>query len=340
MATLSSSVLTLSDWAKRLDPDGKTAATVNILDQTNEILTDMLFKEGNLPTGEQTSITTGLPTVYYRLTNQGVPKSKSTHAQVVENAAILEARSEVDKDIAELNGNVKQYRLDEAMQFMEAMNQKMATTLFYGSASTPEEFVGFANRYNSLSGTNAQNILNAGGTGGGSVYTSIWLVGWGQRSVCGVFPKGSKAGLIHEDLGIIDAFDSNNYRFRAYADRFQWKNGLVVKDWRYAVRVANVDPTALAALTGTQAVTASTSIIKMMSRAIDRLPSTSGVTPVFYANRTVLSHLRIVGLEKSSSAVTVENALNQFGQNIQTTRFLGIPVRLVDAIVNTEAEVV
>ena len=105
MATLSTTVLTLADWAKRLDPDGKTAKTVEILSQSNEIIDDMLFKEGNLPTGEQTTIRTGLQTVYYRLINQGVPKSKSTTAQVVETAAILSARSEIDVDEAELNGN-------------------------------------------------------------------------------------------------------------------------------------------------------------------------------------------------------------------------------------------
>ena len=160
MATIGNSVLTMTDWAKRLDPDGKTAMIVEMLSQTNEIIEDMLMKEGNLPTGEQTTIRTGLPTVYYRLINQGVPKSKSTTAQVVENAAILEARSEVDKDEAELNGNVNEYRLSESMAFMEAMNQRQADTMFYGSAANPEEYVGFANRYNDLSANNAQNSLD------------------------------------------------------------------------------------------------------------------------------------------------------------------------------------
>jgi hypothetical protein len=327
----------MADWAKRLDPDGKTAKTVEILNQSNEILEDMLFKEGNLPTGEQTTIRTGLPDVYYRLINQGVPKSKSTTAQITENAANLEARSEVDKDEAELNGNVNAYRLDESMSFIEAMNQKMAETLFYGTAANPEEFVGFAPRYNDLSESNAQNILDAGGTG--SDNSSIWLIGWGQRSVCGVFPKGSKAGLDHEDLGLGDAFDASNNRFRAYMDRWVWKNGLVVKDWRYAVRIANVDISDLVGQANTQADTAATAIIKLMSRAIDRLPSLSNVTPVFYANRTIISLLRIAALDKSQNALSVESAVNQFGQTIFTTTFNGIPVRIVDALTETEAQV-
>ena len=338
MATIGNNVLTLTDWAKRLDPDGKTAKTVEILSQTNEILMDMMAKEGNLPTGEQVTIRTGLPDVYYRLMNQGVPKSKSTTAQIVENAATLEARSEVDKDEAELNGNVNEFRMSEDMAFLEAMNQRMADTMFYGSAANPEEFVGFANRYNDLSAANAQNILDAGGTG--SDNSSIWLVGWGERTVHSIFPKGSMAGLNQEDLGLEDAFDSNNNRFRAYMTHWQWKNGLVVKDWRYAARIANIDISDLVGLTGTQALTAATSIIKLMSRAIDRMPSLTNISPSFYANRTVLSHLRIIALEKSNQAVTIEPAINQFGENIYETRFLGIPVRLVDRLTETEAQVV
>ena len=129
-------------------------------------------------------------------------------------------------------------------------------------------------------------------------------------------------------------------RMRAYQDHWTWKQGLVLKDWRYTARIANIDVSDLVGQTGTQALTAATSITKMMSRAIDRLPRLAGIKPSFYANRTLLSHLRIVAQEKSSSAVTITEATNQFGESIFTTRFLGIPVRLVDALTEAEAQVV
>lgn len=329
MATLGGSVLTLSDWAKKLDPDGKTAKTVEILSQTNEILDDMLFKEGNLPTGEQTTIRTGLPSVYYRLMNQGVPKSKSTTAQITENAAELTARSEVDVKLANLNGNVNSFRLDEAMAFLEAMNQRQASTLFYGSAANPEEFVGFANRYGDLSAANAQNIIDAGGTG--SDNSSIYLVGWGQRTVHGIFPKGSKAGISHEDLGIGDAFDANNNRFRAYMDDWKWDNGLVVKDWRYVVRIANIDVSNIVAdPDGT-----TTNLIELMLRAIHRLPELKSVKPVFYANRTIGEMLDIQAMNKSNLQLKVGNE-----EGNMKTRLRNIPISTVDALLETEARVV
>lgn len=213
MATIGNDVLTLTDWAKRNDPQGKTPMIVEMLSQSNMALEDMPFKEGNLPTGEQVTIRTGLPTSYYRQINQGVPKSKSTTAQVVENAAMLEARSEVDVKVAKLNGNVQTFRLSESKAFVESMGQTQSTTLMYGTASNPEEYVGFFPRYSDTSAANGENILLAGGAG--SDNTSIMLVGWGDQTVFGVYPKGSKAGMDHQDLGEIDAFDDNNNRFRS-----------------------------------------------------------------------------------------------------------------------------
>jgi len=338
MATLSTTHLTMLDWAKRLDPDGTTADIVEILSQTNAIIQDMLMKEGNNATGERVTIRTGLPSAFYRLINQGTPSSKSTTAQIQEDAAILSARSELDVDEAELNGNTNEYRLSESMPFIEAMGQQQAETFIYGTASNPEEYVGLAARYNDLSAANATNIIDAGGVN--SDNASVWLVGWGERATFGVYPKGTTAGLTHQDLGEQDSFDSNNDRYRAFHDIYKWKNGLVVKDWRYNVRIANIKIADLINQNNTQASTASTFLIDLMSRAIDHLPNTTSVSPVFYVNRTVASHLRVQARRESNSAVIVETGLNQFGESIQEMRFLGIPVRLVDRLRITEARVV
>ena len=124
MPALNATKLTLLDWAKRLDPDGKTAVLAELLAQRNEVLQDMMFKEGNLPTGSVISIRTGLPTVYWRSLNAGVQSSKSTSAQITEACGILEAYSELDADLAELNGNDNAFRLSESIAFLEAMNQE------------------------------------------------------------------------------------------------------------------------------------------------------------------------------------------------------------------------
>lgn len=325
--------LTLLDITKRLDPDGSAAAIAELLSQDNEILDDMPWVEGNLPTGHRVTVRTGLPDVAWRKLNQGVPASKSTTAQVDEACGMLEGFGQVDKDLAELNGNTAEFRLQENMAYIEALNQTQASTLFYGDTSVnPERFLGLSSRYSTLTVANAQNadnVIEGGGTG--STNTSIWLIGWSPRTVHGIYPKGTQAGLIHEDLGLDTVSDASGNRYRAYQDRYQWKCGLALRDWRYAVRIANVDVTAL-----TKGATAGADIIDLMTRALERIQSLSGVTPVFYANRTVRSFLRRQTVNK------VANSTLQYDMvgGKPALRFAEVPVKRVDAILSTEARVV
>ena len=338
MGTLATTNLTLADWAKRTDPNGSVPVVAELLSQTNEILQDAVFKEGNLPTGERVVIRTGLPTVYWRALNQGIPSSKSTTAQVDEACGMLEARSDVDKDLAMLNGNTAQFRLSEDTAFLEAMNQTQATTMFYGNPATePKSFLGLAGRYSSLSGGNLTNILDAGGSG--SDNTSVFLVCWGDNTVYCPFPKGSKAGLIHEDLGEQTVFNSDT-RMQAYATRYQWKNGLVVKDWRYVVRICNIDVSDLIAQTGTQEAADSTNIIRMMARAVYRIPNMAMGRCAFYMNRTVHSGLALAAMDKTSAVLRINEGLTQFGQPHSWLSFLGVPLRKVDSLLNSESRVV
>jgi len=329
MATIGNTNLTIVDWAARVDPDGKPAVIAELLMQYNPILTDAVFVEANGATTHRVTVRTGLPTVYWRMLNAGVPTSKSTTAQVDEGIGILEGYSEIDVDVAKLNGNTAAFRLSEDKAFLESMSETMAQTLIYGNpAVDPKTYLGLAPRYSSLSSSvgNSQNIIDAGGTGTDN--TSIWLVVFDDDKVFCTFPRGSESGgLMHKDLGEDTIIDANGGRFQAYRTHFQWKNGLVVRDWRYVVRIANIDVSNLVANTS------AADLINLMSIAIDRLP-TQGGNPVFYANRTVASRIKLQGLSKSGSAVTVEPGLRQF-----ETGFLGIPVRKVDQILNTEARV-
>lgn len=341
MATLSTGALTLADWAKRLTPDGGVEPKIaEILSQSNEILEDAVFAEGNLPTGHRVTIRTGLPSVYWRSLNQGVPRSKSTTAQVDESVGMLEAYSAVDKDLAELNGNTAAFRLSEDSAFLEGMNQAQAQTLFYGNPGTdPRQYLGLAPRYSAISGAgNGANVLSAGGAS--SANTSIYLVCWGENTVFCPFPKGSKAGLVSEDDGLMTIYDSNNNPFKAYQTHYQWKNGLVVKDWRYVVRICNIDTATFAAMSGTQATTAvATNILHMMLRALDRIPNANLGRPAFYMNRSVYSLLRRLAMEKSVNALALESGANQFGTASRWTSFEGVPLRKVDQLLNTEGTI-
>ena len=332
MSTVGASVLTLLDWAKRLDPNGKIPDIVELLSQTNEILRDMLWKEGNLPTGERTTVRTGLPTVAWRLLNQGTSPSKSTTAQIDEGCGMLEAWSEVDKKLADLNGNSNEFRLSEGMAFIEAMNQEMAQTLFYGNSGTaPEEFLGLAARYSDPTATNGSNVIDAAGSG--SDNTSIWLVGWGANSIYGIFPKGSKAGIDHQNYGEVTvevtAGIAGN-RMRAYQEKWGWDAGIALKDWRYVCRIGSIDVSNLVG------VSSAADIIELMIKAMYRIPQLSAVKPVFYMNRTCIEMLDIL---RRNDVITGGQLSYAVVDGQFEYAFRGIPIRLCDAILETEAVV-
>lgn len=330
MATLAATMPTLSDVAKRTDPTGKIDTIVELLSQTNPILEDAVWLEGNLPTGHRTTQRTGLPSVGFRRLNEGVNSSRSTTAQIDEGCAILEAISEVDCEVALLNGNEAAFRLSEARAFIEAMNQQMVQTMLYGDVTVnPERFTGFMPRYASLAGATGQNILN--GAGAGSDNGSILLTVWGPNTVHGIYPKGSQGGLVHENMGeqlIQTSTTLGTGRMKAFVDRWVWKTGLVVKDWRYVVRGCNID------ISNLVAESSAADVVKMMVKMLHRVPSLGMGRPVFYVPRSVREMLDIQALNKASSQITLENFSGK-----RVTAFQGIPVRTVDQMLETEAAV-
>ena len=347
MAVLGTTALTYGDWAKRLEDNYKTATIVELLSQTNEAMDDMLLVEGNLPTGHKTTVRTGLPSATWRTLNYGVPNTKSTTAQIIDTCGNLETYAVIDKDIADLNGNTAEFRMSEVRAFLEGMTQQMASTLIYGNLGVnPERFHGLAPRYNSVLTATAQtaaNVIDMGGTA--STNTSIWIAVWGSDTMHGIFPKGKITGLQHRDMGEWPVLDANNNTYQAYRDHFKWELGLTLRDWRYVVRLCNIDVTLLNSVNAAN-------ILNGLVRGLRRLP-TSGARAsavqdsdapsirdsmgrvVIYCNRVVSTYLDLQAMNKTNVLLQ----MREFEGHVVTT-FRGIPVRTVDAILNTEARLV
>jgi hypothetical protein len=331
MATLSTTNPTLLDVSKRLDPNGKIDSIVELLAATNPVLDDMTFVEGNLPTGHKTTVRTGLPTPTWRKLYGGVQPTKSTTAQVTDSCGMLEAYAEVDKALADLNSNTAAFRLSEDAAHIEGMAQEHASTLFYGNEGTePEAFTGLAPRYNSLSAQNADNIVDAFSGSGGDL-TSIWLCVWGPQTGFGIYPKGSMGGLQMTDKGqvTIENVDGSNGRMEGYRTHYRMDTGLAIRDWRYFVRVANIDVSELTTLANTK------NLITWMIQASERIPQLGKGRACFYMNRNLREKLRLGILEKVSTNLTWETVE---GKRVMT--FDDIPVRRTDALINTETRVV
>lgn len=332
MATIGASLFTLADWASQFGPETeKVVPIVEILNETNTILLDMLWMEGNLANGHKHVIRTGLPTPTWRLLNYGVVPTKATTAPVIDTCGNLEAYSQVDKDIADMGDKTKEVRASQDAGHIEGMNQTVATTIFYGNQSTaPETFTGFAARYNDMSAESGENIIEGGGTG--SDNTSIWLITWGERGSFGIFPLGKKGGLQVDDQGEDRVDDGNGGYYQAYITHFKWECGLAVADWRYNVRIANIDVSELsdAGESGFDGA----ALELLMIEAVHKLPSTEAGQSVFYVNREVATALHKLATTKANAYLKYD----EFGGK-KVLMFAGIPVRRCDALLNTESQV-
>ena len=329
MAVLAVKNPTLADYVKALAPDGNIAQVVEILNETNEILEDMVWVEGNLPTGHQSTIRSGLPVPTWRKLYGGVQPTKSRRVSVTDSCGMLEAYAEVDCALADLNGNTVEFRLSEDYAHIEGMNQEMGSTLFNGSETNePEAFTGLGPRFNDLSAENADNIINAGGTGADN--TSIWLVVWSPQTVHGIFPKGSVVGLKQTDKGkvTIENADGSGGRMEAYRTHYRWDSGLTVRDWRYVSRICNIDVSDLDTLANTK------NLVTWMTQASERVQSTGIGRPAFYVNKTIREKLRLGITEKIGNNLTWETVA---GKRVMT--FDDIPVRRCDAILKTESQI-
>lgn len=338
MATIASAIPTLLDVTRAVNPDGTHAKIAEILHKILDILDDIPFKEGNLITGDRTTVRVGLPSVGYRRLNEGVPRSKSASRQVDESAALLEGNSLVDRKLAILSQNPAQYRLDEASAFLEAMNQQFATTLFYGNSTTnTKEFTGLSPRFNSLSGPTSAQIIDAGGTGTDN--RSIWLIAWDPMKVTGIYPKGTVAGLQHMDattnLRVAgDGFptgdmvnDANGNPYLAYQDHWEWQMGLSVPDPRYVIRIANIDRSDL-----TKDFSTGADLQDLMIQATELIQNTNGA--VFYMPRALRAFLRRQLVNKKNGFLSYDSVGGK-----PVLSFDGIPIKRVDILTTDEARV-
>lgn len=322
MATLNP---TLADFTSRMTQEGKVdPSIIEILNETNEMLDDAVWQEATGVTENITTVRSGLPTATWRRLNYGVQPSKSKTKQVSDTIGMLEAYAEVDKKLADLNGNTEAWRMSENRAFLEAMNQEFQRAIIYGDlVDDPAKIMGLAPRFNTHDKTKAENAINvidAGGTG--SKLTSIWLVCWSPNTVYCTYPKGLTAGLQHQDLGEVTLDDANGGHYQGYRSHYEWNVGLVVRDWRYVVRIANIDVSTLK-----NDAASGADLVDFMTDAIELLPNVKIGRPAFYCNRTISAFLR----KQIRNAKNVNITMDQVAGK-KVVSFDGIPVRRVDAL--------
>lgn len=332
MSTLAATHPTLLDLKSRVDATGKVAPVIELMSQTNEVLDDAVWIEANELTGHTTSVRTGIPEPTWRKLYGGVQPTKSTTAKVREGLGMLEAYAEIDKSLADLNGNSAAWRMSEEIPHIEGFGQKLARYIFAGNEATePEAFTGLAPRFNDQAAVNGENILTSAATPDSTDNTSIWLVCWGPNTVHMIYPKGMPSGLKVDDKGqvTIENADGNAGRMEAYRTHFKWDCGMVVRDWRAVVRV-QFDLEDVVANGATGPV-----LRDLLAKALRRVPAQqlNMSRPAIYMNRDALDAFDLqMNRDPLLQFRTQEEAQGKF-----VTRFRGVPIRRVDQILSTES---
>ena len=341
-AALSTVNPTLLDIQKITDPNGAIMPVVQSLQQRNRFIASMVGKTGNLDTGHRVASQNSLPSVSWVKLNQGVAASKMTTDTFDEGCGILEGLSSIDERVAEINGNSVAYRAAADDAFLSQMGNTLEQAFFYESTAVhPERILGLSGRLGLSTSKYGNQILKAGGSGS-NTSTSIWLVGWGDRTVYGISPRGQVTGLQMKDRGpqrCLDAYNTTaggNIIYKLET-QFRWNCGLCVEDYRYLVRICNIDTTQLSKTFANGA-----DLVDLMIQAYHKIYDPNQVRLAWYCDRTIAAYLHRQAINHTSmSTLTVDPAKEYspgvFGKPI--VRCLGAPIYISDALTNTEATV-
>lgn len=319
MADFAPTGLTLQEVAHRHDPNGEMSTIIDALMQVNDILKDAVWREANDVFSNKATRWAKEPSGAWRKLGGGVAGERGETVEVVDTIGMLDSLAKNDVEYINSFKNPKQARNDESMSFVRGMSKTLASTLIYGNTSTDaEKFTGLAPRMDGLT----TNVINEGGSGGDT--TSIYVVNWGTDTCCMVYPRNSKAGLDHIDMGIqlVDGIGSSG-DLRAYVDYFTWKSGLSVKDPKSIGRIANIE------VSGVTNIFDEDNLITLLNR-LNTGPGTR-----IYCNQAVLTQMEIRLKDKSNMYFTKADGIAP-GFDMM---FKNTPVRMVEQILSTETAV-
>lgn len=333
---LSTSYITLLDIAKRSGSDRSIQDVMEILAQMTPVARHGYAQECNDGSRHLTTMRTSIPSPTWVQYYDRISPVKSTTRQVTDATGMLEAMSSIDKRLYDRTKDKGKLMLQEAMGILEGFAQEIEQTFFYGNTGTsPLEFLGLAPRMSSTSAENGANVILGGGTG--SDNTSIYITTWGPRTGHLLYPQGTSAGVKREFKGEQRSETSGGVLYYV-EEMFSQSAGYSMVDWRYHVRIPNIDVSNLSTANAAD-------LIDLLTRAYYRLPSRRSTTgfnmsgepvsikPVIYCNATILEHLdRQTRTAPNRFLTTTQDV---FGEEVLS--FRGLPIYETDGIVNTES---
>lgn len=315
--------LTMLEAVKRDGFNADSRMIIETLAATNQMLYDAPAFESNAGVVNRTVQRAALPQITHRKVNEGTANSASETKELFDYVCQLTGYSQIDKTLVDAETDKAGFIRGELDAFVAAMGNSQATDIIYGDHDADSAFInGLAKRRAKVDN---ETVIDFGGTG--SNLTSLYLVKWGRDAVHMIYPKGSTScGVSRQDDGIVDALDQNNNKYKAYQNYFQCDYGIVVRNPKALIRIANIDLNA----SGFDAV----ELVKAIIKSSHKLCEGTGTVSIL-SNRDVMSEIDIATMEKGNLALPFTDA---WGNDVNTIR--GMRMRQCDAILNTESKAV
>lgn len=333
MATVGTGYWTLRDLHSGRLPNGNIDRDiVDMVGQENPALMDVPWKEAIRGREDITTIKTGMSAATLRAFYEGVKPSKTAKKQVTNAAATVSTALSFDWRLYEKSKDKVAFLSDEQRDHSDVLGQAAMRLLFYGDTKDdPRGINGFGKTYDEYAAAGDSDdrvakfyCLNGGHSTvsvSGSALRSIYLAGWGKKSMHGFYPEGSSAGIEFGQLTKQYVKQDDGSELLMGIQEMNWDLGLNVRDYRYGGRICNID---LSRAFDTANVPDYTEILRrLLCRAKDE-----GVSRHLYMCRMLFEVLSVQFARK-----TQENAVKyaDLQQGIGAS-LLGVPVSFNDAL--------
>lgn len=320
----------------KLVRNGKYEPMAEGLTEDNTLMQDMQIYPGNGILNHEGSRRTSLPTAQIIEVGAGWDSSVSQWANFNDTISIFKDRFDVAKTVYDRQPNKAQWRADEEDAHVMGFGQSVINHVIYGtSVASAKKFDGLAVRYNTPDSGDPLNPSSTGdpfvfdgGGGTGSDTTSIWLMQHGFKAFHGITPiNDTDMGLKRRDAGIQYVTDAVTSKEREdLRVELEQNLGISVETARSVARIRNV-PTTLASIATWQTV-----ISKILQA---RQEVFRGSNPVWmYMNPRSIYLLGESSREKMNIVFDKNNPWD-----IMMNRFGDMPIRKMDALLNTETGV-
>ena len=285
---------------------------------SNEILSNLASRSNYLPSPGT------------RRFNEGILSTASKNTPIRDDVALFADYIEVDKEEWEIQNEPDKWRANKVKDHLVGLEKKLETVLWYGNpAYEPGSFRGMATKFNNLTSTPnglsdwPANVWNGGASS--TPATSAYFMELGPEKVYGIYPKNLAGGLHIQDLGEQTKENSAaagstglNYMYQVLRTYIRWALGIQVLDERCVQRIANINPTALAANNFDE---------NIFIQAKNWLPG-KGEAPgtVLFMNRALKTQVDIRAVSQKINTYFVQNQDNGdvFGRGV--TRFQNVPI--------------